>query len=351
MKRLLACALLLACASSAAWAATRIPMVNNNIAVDGIVSAGTGGVPPPGCPAGGPDAAWGGVLGQEFKLAPGGVPTSQKVNLFVAGREAAGKVQKLNIGVHVEGAPDFSTNDKLTLFFQADGNRSDWDAANDFALVFDGVGSAAATPLNQDGCANPAGPALFYKRNAGNTAWEPQATFPAGITFKAAFDYETAHDAELNIWELEIEIDLSVLNPGLTLVRDSQIGLGGKLYLFEAGVAATTAYYFPQTVAPSDQFFNPNPNQGGVTPATLEKATVGACSFDVIITSHQGSDAQGNPGQFTQLNPNSPTDFDQATGAARLGRQIASPPRSSSSTPPILRTPAWSRWRIPARLQ
>jgi hypothetical protein len=320
MKTTLTSAALLAFVSTAAWAVTCLPIVNNDINVDGIVVAGTGGAVPAGCSAGGPDAAWGGVLGQEFKLAPGD-PSTKKASLFMSAREAGGKISKIYFGVHVESAPDFTTNDKFTLYFQADGTKGDWDVANDFVLAFDGVGANAATPLNQDGCSSPLNQPLYYKRDAGNTTWVPQASFPAGITFKASFDYETAHDPEHEIWELEIGIDLSALNPALNIVKGAKVGIGGKLYLFETEVASTTPFYFPQTVAPSDPFLDFHANQGGVTPATLEKVGVGDCSFDVVIVSIQGSNDLGNAGTFTVLDPNSATDFNQATGAVIASRR------------------------------
>src|SRR5450631_2089219 len=204
MKCILAGTLLSSFLSAATWAATCLPATNNTINVDGIVAAQTGGVVPAGCSSNGPDAGWGGVLGQDFKLPIGQTPDSKKASLFLATRQAGNKVQKLYFGIHVENAPDFTTNDKLTLYFQADGNKGTFDPTNDFALAFDGVGPAAATPLDQDGCASVGGQVRYYKFDSGSNSWVPQGSVPAGINFKTSFDFETVHDPEQEIWELEI---------------------------------------------------------------------------------------------------------------------------------------------------
>jgi hypothetical protein len=228
------------------------------------------------------------------------------------------------LAVHVEKAPDFTTNDKLTIYFAADPTQANWDVTKDFALVFDGIGPGAGTPSN-DGCTDPGGQASLYKRDAGNTTWVQQGTAPATIKRKTSYAYDPVNDPQFPLWELEIGIDVSSLN----IVNGAQIGLGAKLYLYEAGIQATTAYHYPgvatdgHDLTPTpDNGLDFNPNLGGVTPGTLDKVTVGNCTFDVVITSIMGSDDQGNPGQFTVLQPNSPTDFDQITGAAKRQNQF-----------------------------
>jgi hypothetical protein len=316
-------AMLVASVTTAAWASTCLPIINHDVTVDGIMVGAAiagGGHVPPSCPTNKADIGWAGVPTPSMHTAAT-TPKSKKANFFMAAREAGGKISKLYFGVHVEGAPDFTIRDKITLYFQADGNKADWDVANDFALAFDGIGAAAATPLNRDGCSSPANQLRYYKRDPGNTTWMLQASVPAGITAKTSFDYETVHDPETEIWELEIGIDLSVLNPALNIVRGGKVGIGGKLYLFEASVEATTAFYFPETVAPNDPFLDVNPNQGGVSARTLEKATVGGCAFDVVISRINVTSALGNPATFTVLFEDRPTDFEPGTGNTRPDRQ------------------------------
>ena len=112
-----------------------------------------------------------------------------------------------------------------------------------------------------------------------------------------------------------------MLNPTLNIVKGGKVGIGGKLYLFEASVEATTAFYFPQMVAPNDPFLDVNPNQGGVSARTLEKVTVGGCAFDVVISGINVTSALGNPATFTVLFEDRPTDFEPGTGNTRPDRQ------------------------------
>jgi hypothetical protein len=284
-----------------------MPSVNSDIKVDGIVVASSGPAPL-NCPPSGPDTGWGGVVGHEFKP-PIGSTATPKGHLFPAVRMSGGRVQKLHIGVHVESVPDFTTSDRLALYFQTDGNKANWDPANDFALVFDGLGNSPATPVGRDGCTTPGNQPRFYKRNAANTAWDAQAVFPGGIAFKTSFDYETVRDPETEMWTLEVAIDLSILNPGLQIAQGGKVGVGGKLYLFETGVNKVVPLYFPQAVAPSDPFLDAHPNQGGVSPATLEKLTIG-CSLDVVFTTVRHLSGKGAPDKFTFLQ--FPSDFDAA---------------------------------------
>ena len=320
MKTTLVSSMLLASVATAAWAATCFPIINTNVTVDGIVVGADlgpgGGQPPPTCGQPTADIGWAGVLGQDIPLVVGtghATPT-----LFLAAHKGGGaSMDKIYIGVHVENAADFTTSDQLTIYFQANGAGGDWNQTTDFALQL-GVGPSPP-PNKNDGCADPGGAVVLYKRDAGNTTWVSQGTAPlAMISRKTSFDFETAHDAEQNLWELEIGIDVSSLN----IVQGGQIGIGAKLYTFDTAVMAYTAYHYPPGLALDESGQDFNPNLGNVTPAKLQKLTVGDCTFDVIISSIQGADDQGNPGQFSVLDPNNPNDFDQTTGAAKRQNQF-----------------------------
>jgi hypothetical protein len=277
--------------------------------VDGIIvgsdigSVGT----PPGCPM---DPGWAGVLAQNMPVAAG-TAGSKKANLFFAARKGGANIDKVYIGVHVENAPDFTIFDQLTIYFQANGGGGNWDPAKDFALVFDGIGPAAATP-SDDGCnKDPGNQVRYYQRDGGNNTWVPQATVPATINFKTSYDYEQVHDAEKEVWELEIGIDVSALG----IANAAQIGVGAKMNLFETGVNATTTYHYPAALAPVvADVGNSNPNFGGVTPATLQIATIGSCTNDVIISSFTSTSNTGVANAFTVLTAG---DFDNAGNAMK----------------------------------
>jgi hypothetical protein len=326
MKTALAGGLLLASITTASWAVTCLPVINNAVTVDGIVVGGDIGGPvlvPASCATTTADIGWAGVLGRGIDLVAG-TANSKTATLFFSAHQSGGTIDTIYFAVHVEKAPDFTTNDKLTVYFAADPTQANWDVTKDFALVFDGIGPGAGTPSN-DGCTNPGGQVSLYKRDAGNTTWVQQGIAPATIKRKTSFAYNPVNDPQFPLWELEIGIDVS----GLNIVNGAQIGLGAKLYLYEAGIQAWTAYHYPgvptdghDLTSVADNGLDFNPNLGGVTPSNLDKVTVGNCTFDVVITSIMGSDDQGNPGQFTLLDPNSPTDFDQNTGAAKRQNQF-----------------------------
>jgi hypothetical protein len=325
MKTTVMSGVLLASLATAAWAAnTCLPIVNNDVTVDGIVAGGDIGgavTVPPTCPTNKADTGWAGAVGQDFPLV-NGIAGSKKPTMFLAAHQGGGpNLDKIYLAVHVESAPDFTTNDQLTIYFQKDATKPDWDAANDFALVFGGIGPSAGTPSDA-ACSNPGGQIRYYKRDNGNATWQPQATVPAAITAKTSYNYVLG-SANFPLWELEIGIDVSNAGLNLSLAKGQQVGLGAKLYLFEGLVEGTTAYHYPMSLTPNpdsgDDFL---PNQGGVTPSTLQKITVGACTFDVVISSIQGSDAKGNPNKFTQLDPNSAADFNQTTGQALKQNQF-----------------------------
>jgi hypothetical protein len=331
MKTVLVSAMLLVWTATASWAAvTCMPIVNNAPVVDGIVAGGDIGRPdtvkiPASCPSTTADIGWGGASGRGIDRVAG--PAGAKTpTLFFAAHQSDGKVDKIYLAVHVEKAPDFTTNDQLTIYFQADASKGDWDA-KDFALVFGALGPDAATPGN-DGCTSPKDP-RYFTRAPDNARWVAQATVPAGIAYKASYDYDQVNDPQFPLWELEISIDVSNAGMNLNIVKGGQIGLGAKLYLFEAGIRATTAYHYPGPITDQkdltpipDSGIDLLPNQGGVTPATLDKVAVGGCAFDVVITSIQAFDADGNPGRFTAPDPNSPADFDQTTGNALRQNQF-----------------------------
>lgn len=325
MKTTFASCLLLASIATGAWAATCLPVVNTPITVDGIVAGADLGVPvhvPASCPNPPADnwRGWGGVAGRGIDLVAGTPGTEKATLLFAAHQGGGANMDKIHFAVHVENAPDFTTNDFLTIYFQANAANGSF-GANDFALSIQGIGPAAATPLGQDGCGSPGGTVLYYTFDTGSMSWVPQA-LPATISLRTSFAYDQVNDPQFQVWELEIGIDVSSLN----IANNAQVGLGAKLYLFQAGAGGgTTAYHYPgpatdaKDLTPTpDQGFDFNPNAGGVTPATLDKVTVGNCTFDVVISGQiTGSDDQGNPGQFTVLDPNNNNDFDQQTGAAK----------------------------------
>jgi hypothetical protein len=322
MKSALMSIFLLAFVATGAWAAaTCLPIINNNVTVDGlVVGADVGHVPvnvPPGCAAA-PDQGWGGVLGQDVPLVKG-TPGKKKSTMFLAAHKGGGaSIDKINLAFHIESAPDLTASDQLTVYFQVDGSKGDWDPANDFALVFDAIGPAA-TP-NNDMCTDP-NQMRYFKRDAGNTNWVAQGTIPAAIQRKISYRYNQA-DPDFQLWELEIGIDLSNAGLNVNIAQGGQVGIGAKLYLFEVGASATTAYHYPVGLTPvPDSGIDYLPNQGGVTTATLDKVTVGNCTFDVVISSISGQNDQGHDGQFTVLDPNSTADFNQTTGAVIPARQ------------------------------
>jgi hypothetical protein len=275
---------------------TCVPVVDNDIDVNGIV-VGTavlgGGGLPVGCFT---DPGWAGVISHNFNLISGS-PGTQSASLFMAGFNAANDatLDKLYIGVHIEDDPDFDLDDRLILYFDAD-NSGVFDAA-DFALVYE-VGPVAP-PSNENCNQNPGtGSPTFYRFNVG--VWTSQP-LPAGIDHKISFDYDNLNDAEEGIWELEIGLDLSVL--GLS-VASSGAGLkvGARLFVEEQG-AGSIPWCWPAGLTTESSPLLWDPNEGNVTPGDLEEITFDDCA-DVIFEPDGSSgisvtDANGGNNKFT----------------------------------------------------
>jgi hypothetical protein len=305
MKSTLLTSMVLASVASVTWAATCVPIITNNVTVDGLVVGGdiSGAGPPkpvkvpPSCNTTTADVGWTGVIAQDFALAAGN-PISGYKNILFATHQSGnnGPMDKIYLALHVEGAPDFGGpgNDNLTLYFKADATNPNWDPAKDFALQVSGFGPPQ--PVSDAQCAPLGNPPTYYRRDGGNTQWVPQANPPVPIVMNLSYAYDAAHFPQSPLWELEASIDVS----GMNILQGGTIGIGARLYVTETGVQGVTAYHYPQNLSPNpDDTSNPSPNFDGVMPNQLQALTIGGCTRDVLISEIHGFDDQGNEGQFT----------------------------------------------------
>ncbi len=317
-KRLLITALVVAGAigHNFAMAQTCMPLITKPFTVKGIVAgtAVTGGMGTSNCPsdaAGPSDAGWVGVVAQNFSVfgTPGGMLSA---NIFLAGYNATtdAVLDKIYLGVHVQGDPELRNLDRLIFYFDVDGGGGSSWAPADFALAYEvGPDPLTTTPPGDESCDHSPGSEQFYRYSGGS--WMPQ-TMPAGFTRKVAWDYIGPPDSETGIWEFEIEIDVS----SLSLAAPSSgpgFRVGAKLFIHQLG-AGTTVWRWPSGLT-TQALALFDPNDSNVTPATLEQTTAGACDYDVAFDPDptSGVTATSNAGTSNEFTRLTNSDFDGQT--------------------------------------
>lgn len=276
-----------------------MPTVNSVIDVNGVVVGkiiGGGGGLPAGC---GPDAGWAGVVGRDFTVF--GVPGTHIAKIFFAGfnSDADGTLDKIYIGIHVENDPDLRNKDRLTLYFDANGDNT-FDAS-DFAVYYE-IGPTT-TIINTEGCNSVPSLGEFYRFSGGN--WVVQGSVPTDIVTNYSYDYDDSNDSETGIWEAEISIDVGGL--GLTAPATGEgFKFGAKLFIHEiAGKDSWTVWKFPSGLTTDSNPLHSKPNHDtNVLPVNLEQPITGNCG-DVVFwpdatTGVTATDAAGNSNKFTK---------------------------------------------------
>lgn len=282
-----------------ALAQTCVPLINNPATVNGIV-VGTGVVGGGGLPAGcAIDPGWGGVASLDFAVFGAALPT-QVAKIFLAGYNAANDatLDTIYVGVHIEGDPELTQEDRVVLYFDANGNNT-FDSP-DFALLYE-VGTA--TPPANEVCNQNPGTVQFFLYSGG--LWVPQASVPASITSKVSWDYDSSNDGESEIWELEIGLDVS----GLSLKAPSSgagFKVGAKLYVNESSVDAWKVWRWPASLTSQSSPLSYDPNEGNVTAPNMAPTTMSTCGYDVVfepdgVSGVTASSAGGESNKFTRL--------------------------------------------------
>jgi hypothetical protein len=312
---LIALTLTMAMLSVNARAQSCAPISNIPIIVNGVV-ANLNAASVPFCPS---DAGWRGVIARDAVVF--GLAGTQSAKIFITGTQQGASMSDVFIGVHVEGNPDLDVNDRVLLYFDAN-NSSSFDEG-DFAIRFE-VGplvprsTGDATPAEECNKGIDVNPNLsmavptFFKFTGG--VWQLQGSVPAGVTSKVAFDFRSSmpSDAESEIWELEVGLNLAALSgAGITLNAPTQgnaFRMGAKLFVNEIGAAGTTVWRWP-TAATTES--NPAANTPALDPtvqaANLEQISFGNCG-DVVIESLSSEaprvDGSGfDPNSFRVLQP------------------------------------------------
>lgn len=269
-----------------------LPIATGPITVNGVVvGRGIVGSGAHSCKG---SAGWDGVPAATF-VPVGGVMDTHTPYLLVTGAPSGGNLGHLYVGVHVENAEKFSSGDQLTIFFDTDSNGS-FDG-KDFALHFE-IGPG--TPPSNEDCQGPPNKITMYTLSAGK--WANPVDNPGGITAMTSWDYDnSAPDPEYQIWELEVDINLSTL--GITIpAAGSKVGIGGVLYLNEPAMGGTSiAFAYPSSVTTDANPNDIDPNLLGVTAGNLAKYDVGSCGFDVTVDTTGSTDTKGSTNQFTRF--------------------------------------------------
>jgi len=286
-----------------------IPVVNGAVVVDGVVAGTNAGVMSmSGCSA---DPGWGGVVAQSFT--PVGNMGLQSAKIFVTGYDAGadGTINKIYVGVHVEGDEQLTDADKLLLVFDANGNGGAAFDASDFAILC-AIGSPA--PASGEQCNQAAGGVTFFKGPG-----LPQQALPAGIDApKVSWDFDPGNDPETEIWETELGIDVTGLGL-LAPASGAGFRMGARLIVTQP--LGTLVWRWPATVDNDANFNHVDPaGVTGLTPNSLSTTNFGNCG-DVIFEPNGmagvlAEDFNHLPNAFTRLNPSDPTHFNQTTGVA-----------------------------------
>jgi hypothetical protein len=206
---------------------------------------------------------------------PGTTPSTQHA-FFIGTKLAGANPDHLYVGVHVEGADQFSNGDKVVLYF--DTNQ---DNTFDFALSYE-IGPLATVSTNANSNQTPN--SMTFYTFANNTFSDQTLALNAGtINSHTAYNFMVAANG---IWELEIDINLTALkNQFGTIQVANKIGFGARLYVKPAGTSAV-ALDFPAKLSTDQNANDVFPGSGGVVAAALEQRAVSAtCAGDVQIHS------------------------------------------------------------------
>ena len=309
--------LLMVMSNSGANAQSCMPTVTDPIVVNGVVvgTAIAGGGLPPACLI---DAGWGGVTSRSFTPlceSPPCATGTLSASIFLAGYNATSDptLDNIYIGIHVESDAAFSNQDYVTLYFD-DGDDS-W-GSGDFALQYAiGPPTAFTYPANEGEDCN-ADPVLTYYNYS--TGWTPELTVPAGITSKTSYDYDDGSDAETEIWELEIGLDVASLSLDAPS-SGTGFQLGAKLYLHQIiGGDSYTVWVWPSDLTTDYYAWEYEPSYGSVDPTDLEEPSTGDCG-DVAFwpdgtTGVTATDAYGNSNAFTRWDTQAAFEADFSAG-------------------------------------
>jgi hypothetical protein len=299
VKRLLICLAVLAVflvqGTSAQTPPKCLPSVTTAPVIDGVVATD-----PFHLHNANSDLTWAASPYQEFSIVQGGAPGSLRAAIFAAASIAGGKPDHLYLGVHVEGAEQFSSRDVVTIYVDSDG-----DGTPNFALQYTGVGpnsTAQGVQTNQVLDTPP----TYFTFNAGT--WQAQA-LPAETKLKSRTAWNFGGGPITGIWELEIDANLTSLG----VATGTTLKFGAKLY-----VAHSNQNISPVPFDwPVDMIKDLNPNDsapgaatsGGADPNSLDSRSVPSdnlsCIGDLRIVSFS---SHSNLGDNTFYRPKS-SDF------------------------------------------
>jgi len=279
------------------------PVLGSDLNINGVV-ANLGGSSITSCTG---DQGWQGVIGRNFTVF--GAPGTQNAWAFIAGRAGGASLSKVYVGLHVEGNAELNVDDKAVLYF--DGNNNGEFGVGDFAIFFE-IGTLT-TASGTEECSKDPLTITFFKFQGGSPAWSAQATPAGAIVAKVGHDFSNVlpSDPENEIWELELELNVAVLNAnGFTLNAPNEGGafrMGAKLFVNDPGAGGTTVWRWPSTTTTESNPAANTPNlDTTVIAANLEPISFGNCG-DVIIESisSEAPNAGGGyePNKFRVLNP------------------------------------------------
>jgi hypothetical protein len=221
------------------------------------------------------DLAWVPVPYQTF--IPAGMAGTLKAAMFAGASVVGGKPDHLYLGVHVEGADQFSNQDVVTIY--VDSNN---DGTFDFALT-GGIGLATGPVSSGNATGQDPNDFTLYHFTGTRFDTDPSPIQLGDPNVKAKTAYNFT--AGKGIWELEIDINLTALG-----FPTSSTGLrfGAKLYTVHPGGAGSVAFTWPNSLCTSDcSYGNRFPDSGGVIAANLDTRTIGApgaCAGDVQLS-------------------------------------------------------------------
>jgi hypothetical protein len=252
-----------------------VKSVTTDLTLNGVVASGAGG----GCPVG---PVWQSVGPVEYL--PGGA--SPSAYMYLAFRTGT---NRLFIGIDLKGDPDLSNQDIVILAFDA--NNNDVFDNGDFLIKVPIWNAGPIATGNTGGlagadCNKVTGPVEVRRFTGG--AWGSWAV-DATVQTELAYDYETAIDAEHDIWNLEISLPVNSSFPLQT--TGSFFGIGSYIFMdighFD-GVSnpqTGTIVRWPSTMVTRTDITDQN--IVGVTPTTADQlgnASLTDNCFDVNWT-------------------------------------------------------------------
>lgn len=229
------------------------------------------------------DPGWATAPYKEFAVVGGGGAGTLKAAIFAGTVLAAGAPSDLFIGLHVEGADEFSSQDLATLYFDTNN-----DGQPDFALSYNiGPSTVVTNQTNpQHASSIPVTSVSLYVFSGG--VWQPKLPLPASLQSLTSYNF-TSSGTSNGIWELEIKIHLPDLYATpFNVPNASTTGMQFGAKLYSTSVTGTTPLDWPPGLITD---LNPNdsgPGAGtGGDPIKMDMRSVNpsnnGCSGDVQL--------------------------------------------------------------------